>query len=296
MMYSKVTQEVIAYLEAHLMDELSLREVPQKVGYSYFHLLRIFKKETGMSMGEYIRVRRLATAAKLLLYSDQGILDIAFYLQFQSQEAFTRAFKDIYSLPPGAYRRLMRAMQMKEEEKVAMKQSDAVLGWGLSGSRPDLYEMRVDSAVFHSGKQSGVLSAKQEVQGDQFATMMQGFQAKAYHGERVRLSAFLKTEDVLSCGIWMRVDDQKGDTLQFDNMQNRAVTGTTGWNQYSIVLDVPSSSEAIHFGVLLNGKGTVWADGFRFETVDNNIPVTNMTIAEALPSEPVNLYFDEEDR
>ncbi|MFP3325344.1 AraC family transcriptional regulator, partial [Planococcus sp. SIMBA_160] len=53
MVYSQVTQEVISYLESHLMDELSLRQVPEKVGYSHFHLLRIFKKETGLSMGEY---------------------------------------------------------------------------------------------------------------------------------------------------------------------------------------------------------------------------------------------------
>lgn len=51
MMYSRVTQEVISYLESHLMDELSLKQVHEKVGYSHFHLLRVFKRETGCRWG-----------------------------------------------------------------------------------------------------------------------------------------------------------------------------------------------------------------------------------------------------
>ncbi|MDJ0288373.1 MULTISPECIES: helix-turn-helix domain-containing protein [Bacillus] len=291
MMYSRVTQEVISYLESHLMDELSLKQVHEKVGYSQFHLLRVFKRETGLSMGEYVRKRRLATAAQLLLYTDQGILDIAFSLQFQSQEAFTRAFKHLYSLPPGMYRSMMRDMQMKKEED-SMTLHEAVPGWGLSGSHPHMYEMGVDTAEFHTGKQSGVLSSKEGVQEGQFATMMQGFQAKEYVGKRLKLSAFLKTENVSSAGIWMRVDDGKGDTVQFDNMQNRPVTDSTEWNQYAIVLDIPTRSESIHFGVLLSGHGTVWADGFRFEEVDEKTPTTNMEEASALPDVPMNLHFE----
>ncbi|WGI63354.1 primosomal protein N' [Escherichia coli] len=65
MMYSRVTQEVISYLESHLMDELSLKQVHEKVGYSHFHLLRVFKRETGLSMGEYVRKRRAVTKEKL---------------------------------------------------------------------------------------------------------------------------------------------------------------------------------------------------------------------------------------
>ncbi|WP_342503049.1 hypothetical protein [Bacillus sp. FSL K6-1000] len=73
----------------------------------------------------------------------------------------------------------------------------------------------------------------------------------------------------------MRVDDVKGDTVQFDNILNRFVTGSAEWNQYVIVLDFPSQSESIHFGILLSGKGTVWTDGIRFEEMNIKKPTTN---------------------
>lgn len=58
-----------------------------------------------MTVIEYIRMRRLANASATLLYTSERILDIALYYQFESQESFTRAFKVIYKLPPGQYRK-----------------------------------------------------------------------------------------------------------------------------------------------------------------------------------------------
>lgn len=82
------------------------------------------------------------------------------------------------------------------------------------------------------------------------ANLMDELSMGEYVRKWLKLSAFLKTKDVSSAGIWMRVDDGKGDMIQFDNMQNRPVTGSTECNQYVIVLDIPSHSESIHFGVL----------------------------------------------
>lgn len=44
--------------------------------------------------------------------------------------------------------------------------------------------------------------------------------------------------------MWMRVDNKFDDVLQFDNMNNRPITGTTNWNRYEIILDVPLQSAA----------------------------------------------------
>lgn len=292
MYYSEVTQRVIAFIESNLTEEIQLDTFPSVIGYSKYHLLRIFKKETGKSIGEYIRERRLATAATLLLHTNEPLLAIAFLFHFQSQEAFTRAFKEVYTLPPGKYRKLMKAVRMMEEEK-EMKEYNEIKGWSLSGSNPKLYEISVDSHVFHTGTKSGLLYSKSEVNAQHFATMMQGFQANDYKGKRLKLSCFLKTENVFKCGAWLRIDDVSGDTIQFDNMDNRSIQGTSDWNHYSIVLDVPEDSSSIHFGVLLVGQGKVWADGFRFEEVTEKVPTTNMLDVEHLPKQPSNLDFSE---
>lgn len=291
-MYSEVTNKIIGLLEERLLDNWHLEDYALQIGYSKFHLSRIFKQETGMSIRDYIRKRRLALAAMYLLYSDEPMIQIAFTLHFQSQEAFTRSFKALYKMPPGKYRKLMRTLQGMEDKN--MCKTTKMRGWILSGSHPDLYEMVADRKIFHTGVKSGLLYAKGNTGEGQFGTMMQSFSAEKWKGKRMKMSCFLKTEDVMKCGAWCRVDNASSDMIQFDNMDNRSIHGTTDWNVYSIVLDVPEESASIHFGVLLIGLGSVWADGFKFEVVNQTVPSTNMLQQENLPLDPVNLGFDEE--
>ena len=71
----------------------------------------------------------------------------------------------------------------------------------------------------------------------------------------MRFSGFVKTENVKEyCGLWMRVDNRAEDVLQFDNMNDRRIMGSTHWNHYAIVLDVPEESATISIGVLLMGQ------------------------------------------
>lgn len=292
MYYSEITRKTVSYIESNLTEDINLNSFTSVIGYSKYHLSRLFKKDTGKSIVEYIRLRRLALAATLLLETEESILTIGFLFRFQSQEAFSRAFKEVYSLPPGKYRQLMRAVRIIKEENDLNKQ-EQINGWNLSGSYTELYDLTVDDKVFHTGTKSGLLFAKGEANEQQFGTMMQGFQAENYKNKRIKMSCFLKTEQVTKCGAWLRIDNVSGDTLQFDNMDSRSIHGTTDWNHYSIVLDVPEESASIHFGVLLVGKGKVWADGFRFEEVNEKVDSTNMLFQDNLPKQPLNLDFSE---
>jgi hypothetical protein len=80
--------------------------------------------------------------------------------------------------------------------------------------------------------------------------------------------------------------------VAFDNMQDRAITGTTGWQRYNVVLDVPKDATGISFGILLNGTGEVWLNSTKFEVVGPEIPVTSHGDRK-LPDKPVNLDFAE---
>ena len=104
----------------------------------------------------------------------------------------------------------------------------------------------------------------------------------------------LKEVNFSDVGIQNWIKILYGDLLEFDNMDNRTIHGTTEWNYYSIVLDVMEESAAIHFGVLLVGSEEVWIYGITFEEVDESVPSTNISSsAEELPLEPVNLGFDD---
>lgn len=128
---------------------------------------------------------------------------------------------------------------------------------------------------------------------EQFAVLMQSVDAMAWRGQRLRLSATLRTQDAGKGTLWMRVDRAPGDVLRFDNMMNRrkdgALQGTQGWTDASIVLDVPADAAAVHFGFLLQGHGSVRARGFRLEAVGAEIAPT-AGWGRWLP-EPRNLDF-----
>ena len=81
-------------LEGHLDQPLSLDNVAAKAGYSKWHLQRMFKDVTGHAIGAYIRARRLSKSAVALRLTARPILDIALQYRFDSQQTFTRAFKN----------------------------------------------------------------------------------------------------------------------------------------------------------------------------------------------------------
>lgn len=103
--YTERIQDAVDYIETRLMEDLSLNEVASRAAFSLTHFCRIFQAMTGETLGEYVRRRRLSQAASLLPVSKRRIVDIAFDLQFDSQEAFTRAFAREFGITPGRYRR-----------------------------------------------------------------------------------------------------------------------------------------------------------------------------------------------
>ena len=161
-------------------------------------------------------------------------------------------------------------------------------GWFLAGSTPGDYSVSIESKA-HSGKQCAQLrSIVPKPTG--FGTLMQMFDASEYRGKNLRVTAFVKTADVADwAALWMRVDGAAGQVLAFDNMMKRPITGTTGWAQYSIVLNVPANANAIGFGVLLNGPGSVLVDDFVFDTVGPEVATTG---SPRLPGSPANLDFE----
>jgi hypothetical protein len=127
-----------------------------------------------------------------------------------------------------------------------------------------------------------------------FGGMMQTTSADDYIGKRVRLSGWIKTENAAEGGqLWLRVDGQeRGHTMQFDNMNGRAVKGTSDWQEASVVLDVPTGASALAYGFFVKGGGKMWVNGQRIEAVGPDVPSTNMYKKQVLPTAPRNLGFD----
>ncbi|HEX3673585.1 MAG TPA: helix-turn-helix domain-containing protein [Rhizomicrobium sp.] len=98
--------DTLAHIEAHLFSALSVAALADAVGLSPWHFSRAFTARLGESVMGYVRSRRLEAAAfRLAAANPPSLIDLAFDCGFESQEAFTRAFRRRFGVPPGKFQR-----------------------------------------------------------------------------------------------------------------------------------------------------------------------------------------------
>ncbi|WIM41285.1 helix-turn-helix domain-containing protein [Paenibacillus sp. PK4536] len=98
-------QEMIDWIEAHLFEDFSLLRLSEKMGYSPYYCSFKFRHHTGVSIKSYRTLRRLFLASILLAETHERILDIAIEHGYSSQEAFARAFKEVFGVTPMVFRK-----------------------------------------------------------------------------------------------------------------------------------------------------------------------------------------------
>ncbi|MGL6197297.1 MAG: GNAT family N-acetyltransferase [Lachnospiraceae bacterium] len=94
----------IDFIEAHLTEKIDLEMVADAVHYSKYYLHRMFTDIVGLTIHDYVQRRKLTEAAKLLVFSDTSILNIALIAGYESQQAFTSVFKEMYKQSPNQFR------------------------------------------------------------------------------------------------------------------------------------------------------------------------------------------------
>jgi AraC-like DNA-binding protein len=96
---------VIEYIENHLTEKIDLEMVARENHYSKFHLHHMFSEMVGLTIHDYIQRRKLTEAAKMLVFTEKSIIEIALLSGYASQQAFTGIFKSMYKLAPMQFRR-----------------------------------------------------------------------------------------------------------------------------------------------------------------------------------------------
>lgn len=96
-------------------------------------------------------------------------------------------------------------------------------------------------------------------------------------GKRIRISGWIKTKDVRECaGLDMYAYSAVGVLVAFDQMMcARPIHGTTDWQKYEIVRDIPQDATRIFLGEILFCSGEIWTDNFQVEPVGNDVPLTD---------------------
>jgi len=199
-------------------------------------------------------------------------------------------------------------------QKARPPRLDIPHGWLAGGGASRDCRIEQDTTTVHNGRAS-VRSTCTGYDARGFEVynsgegLLQEIRADAYRGKRIRLSAWVKPYGVeQSARLWMRVD-AADRMLCLDNMERNLIKGTSDWQKREVVLDVPTEAIGISIGLILNGKGTIWADDFQLETVSLDVPSTDIGLPQRpwdskmreqmqerysrAPEQPVNLNFEE---
>lgn len=96
---------IVEYIESHLEDKLDLESLAREAGYSKYHLHRMFTSVVGFTVHSYVQRRRLTEAARLLIFTNQSIMEIALFAGYKTQQSFSVAFKALFDCSPQALRK-----------------------------------------------------------------------------------------------------------------------------------------------------------------------------------------------
>ena len=98
-------QNALDYIENHITDSLDYAEIAKQSYCSVFYFRRIFNALCGMTVGEYIRKRRLTLSGSELYSEKSKVIDVALKYGYESPESFTRAFVKFHGITPSEARR-----------------------------------------------------------------------------------------------------------------------------------------------------------------------------------------------
>ena len=101
---SRLFSEVSRYIRNHISEPIKTSEIADALGKSRGGLTTDFKKQTGMNLSDFIKLKKIQEAEELLYETEKSLVAISMYLGFSSQSHFCRVFKEVKGLTPSEYR------------------------------------------------------------------------------------------------------------------------------------------------------------------------------------------------
>jgi len=123
-----IIKEALEYIDTHLDDPISFETLAEMFHFSPYYFHRIFSVIVGKTITAHIRDRRLLSASVQLSASNKSILNIGLDCGFNSAQAFSRAFKDMFGLSPSKYREQHFEPVMITVDEMIMKFTNRLKG------------------------------------------------------------------------------------------------------------------------------------------------------------------------
>ncbi len=102
--YVQKFNQALEYIDNHYMEDVSLEDVADQIGFSKYHFSRLFKQYTDYTFCDYLTFRRIKVAEDYLASPDYSITEVAMQSGFSSISTFNRLFKQQKGCTPSEYR------------------------------------------------------------------------------------------------------------------------------------------------------------------------------------------------
>lgn len=100
-----IIHDVIEWINAHQGEHLEVEVISKISGYSRWHLMRVFKEQTGTHLGVFLREKKIMMALKEIITTRKSMTMIALDAGFDGPQSFSRTFKNKFNLTPTQIRK-----------------------------------------------------------------------------------------------------------------------------------------------------------------------------------------------
>lgn len=114
----KIVHEVAQYISTHYSEVISLENIAEHFYINKSYLSRIFKEVTGYTVNEFINIKRIKSAQKLLINTNDSIQEIASQIGYESHTYFERVFKKHLETSPLKYRKKSQLPKEKKRDRL----------------------------------------------------------------------------------------------------------------------------------------------------------------------------------
>ena len=131
-MYSnKLICEILIYIDKNIKNKITIEELENKFFYNRYYIMKLFKKEVGLTIVEYINSIRIYNSILLIKNNNSNFINIAFKNGFYSLEYFSETFKQITNLSPRKFKYFF-----KQKKSISLEDIDQI-----NNSIVNLYEI-----------------------------------------------------------------------------------------------------------------------------------------------------------
>ena len=110
--------KILIYLNDNLNQNIKIKDLEKKFNYNSFYIMRLFKKEIGISIIDYINCLKIYKSINMLINTDSSILKVALYNGFSSLEYYSEMFKKITGFNPKKFKIAIKSGNLEKRKAI----------------------------------------------------------------------------------------------------------------------------------------------------------------------------------